>query len=268
MTNGTLLEGDCLQRLHELEDDSFQAIVADPPYFQVLLGEDWDNQWQSEEAYRDWFSRWVALAGTKLREDGLFYIFGQLGKREHVWLHVCAQSVQQLQFHDMLIWDRAVGYNERYDSFTPCYEMVLVLRKHREAKPYFDKDAVRLPYEPSVISTYLKDNRYKDLEARKIHLEKGKYATNILRVPSLKGQSREKIGHPSQKPIKLIRDLIRCATKPGDQVLDPFMGSGTTAEACEELGRTWVGIEALPKYVEMTNQRLALMRQEMELFHH
>jgi site-specific DNA-methyltransferase (adenine-specific) len=164
---------------------------------------------------------------------------------------------KEMQFHDMIIWDRAVGYNERSDSFTPQYEMVLVLRKSADAKPYFDKDAVRLPYEEEKIQTYLRDNRYKDKEARERHLRKGKYATNILRIPSLKGTSKEKIGHPSQKPIALINQLIAASTRKGDRVLDPFMGSGTTAASAEKLGRNWEGIESDEGYFGIAITRVA-----------
>ncbi len=248
--------GDCREKLTKLTENSFQAIIADPPYFQVLLGEDWDNQWKTEEDYLDWTKDWIKKSARVLNDDGLFFIFGQLGKREHLWLHLCSMATRILQFHDMLIWDRAVGYNERYDSFTPCYEMILVLRKTRDAKPYFNKDAVRISYDDETIKQYLKDKRYKDLEARKTHLEKGKYATNILRVPSLKGSSKEKVGHPSQKPIKLIEMLVMSATREGDAVLDPFLGSGTTAVACQNLNRTFVGIEIEQKYIEIAKERL------------
>ena len=248
--------GDCREKLKELTENSFQAIIADPPYFQVLLGEDWDNQWQTEEDYLDWTKDWIKKSARVLRDDGLFFIFGQLGKREHLWLHLCSMATRILQFHDMLIWDRAVGYNERYDSFTPCYEMILVLRKTKDVKPYFNKDAVRLSYDDETIKQYLKDKRYKDLEARRTHLEKGKYATNILRVPSLKGSSKEKVGHPSQKPIKLIEMLVMSATREGDAVLDPFLGSGTTAVVCQNLNRNFTGIEIESKYIEISKARL------------
>jgi DNA modification methylase len=251
-----ILHGDCLQILETLEPNSFQAIIADPPYFQVLLDEIWDNQWQSEEDYLAWTENWIRKAGELLKDDGLFFIFGQLGKREHSWLHLCSTASRIFRFHDMLIWDRAVGYNERYDSFTPCYEMVLVLRKQKDSKPYFDKDAVRISYNDETVKQYLKDKRYKDLDARKTHLEKGKYATNILRVPSLKGSSKEKVGHPSQKPLKLIEMLVSAATREGDKILDPFSGSGTTAFVCQNLNREFIGIEIEQKYIEMSKKRL------------
>ena len=254
--NGQIHRGDALDVLPTLQAAQFQSIIADPPYFQVLLDESWDNTWHSADDYLAWTLKWVRECKRVLRPDGLLHIFGQLGKREHVWLHTCSMLAREMQFHDMIIWDRAVGYNERSDSFTPQYEMILVLRHAEDSKPYFDKDAVRIPYEEDRIQTYLKDKRYKDMEARERHLRKGKYATNILRVPSLKGHSTEKIGHPSQKPIALINQLIASSSRKGDTILDPFLGSGTTAEAAQQLGRKWVGIELNRDYVEIAAKRL------------
>jgi len=254
--NGKIIAGDALQILPTLAASQFQLIIADPPYFQVLLEESWDNTWKSSDDYLDWMREWVHECKRVLRPDGLMYIFGQLGKREHVWLHTCSMLAKEMQFHDMIIWDRAVGYNERYDSFTPQYEMILVLRHVANSQPYFNKDAVRLIYEEEKIQSYLKDKRYKDMDARERHLRKGKYATNILRVPSLKGSSKEKIGHPSQKPIALINQLILSASKKGDAVLDPFLGSGTTAASAEVLGRKWLGIELNPEYRKMAKERI------------
>lgn len=253
---GQLIPGDALTILPTLPADHFQLIIADPPYFQVLLEHDWDNTWPSPEAYLDWTLAWLRECRRVLRPDGILYIFGQLGKREHVWLHLCSQAAREMQFHDLIIWDRAVGYNERSDSFTPQYEQILALRQTADTAPYFDKDAVRLPYDEATIQTYLKDSRYKDKAARERHLRKGKYATNILRVPSLKGTTKEKIGHPSQKPIALIQNLIASGSRPGDAVLDPFLGSGTTAAVAQQLGRAWVGIESNPAYVAMAAERL------------
>lgn len=235
-------------------------MVADPPYGNVLVDESWDTQWADTAKYLDWNKAWVAEAMRVLREDGLAFIFGQLGKREHMFIHLMSELSKAHQFHDLIIWDRAVGYNERRDSFTPAYEMILVLRKG--PNPKFNKDAVREPYSPEKIQTYLKDNRYKDRDARLRHLEAGKFATNLLRVPSLKGTSKEKCGHPSQKPIELINKLISCGSDPGDLVIDPFLGSGTTAVAAQSLNRRWLGIEINPTYVELAQQRLANLSAE------
>lgn len=262
---GEIICGDAVRSLDRFASNQFQLIIADPPYFQVLLEHDWDNTWESPEAYLDWTLQWVRACRRVLREDGLLYIFGQLGKREHVWLHTCSMLAREMQFHDMLIWDRAVGYNERYDSFTPQYEMVLVLRKTAESRPYFDKDAVRLPYDEETIRLYMRDKRYKDKVAREAHLRKGKYVTNILRVPSLKGASKEKIGHPSQKPIALINQIVASSSRRGDWVLDPFLGSGSTAASCEGMGRRWIGIESNQVFAEMAKKRIEALLVNPEL---
>ena len=255
MKTNRIIHGDALKELLKLPDSVAQSIIADPPYFNVLENEAWDTQWKTSADYLAWCDAWVAESMRVLREDGLAFIFGQLGKREHTFLHLMSRLSQQYQFHDLIIWDRAVGYDERRDSFTPQYEMVLVLRKGDKVK--FNKDAVRVPYDAKTIETYLKDKRYKDMDARRAHLEKGKYATNILRVPSLKGNSKEKCGHPSQKPLGLIEQLIACATDEGDLVLDPFLGSGTTAAAARRLQRQWLGIEKDADYIQIAQKRLA-----------
>lgn len=255
-TLGCIHAGDALQILPTLASEAFQLIIADPPYHRVLEKEPWDNSWKSDEDYLAWMCAWVRECRRLLRPDGLLYIFGQPGKREHAWIHACSRLALEMPFHDLLIWDRVVGYNQRRDSFTSQYEMILALRASPDVRPYFDKGAARTPYAEATVQTYLKDKRYKDMAARRDHLLRGKHATNILRIPSLKGSSKEKCGHPSQKPLALIDILIESSSRRGDLVLDPFLGSGTTAVSCEKLGRLWVGIEEEPAYVDLAQKRL------------
>lgn len=255
-----LISGDALEELSKLPEGCAQCVIADPPYFNVLEGEAWDTQWKSAGDYLEWCRQWAAQCMRVLRDDGLCFIFGQPGKREHTFIHLMSRLCGDHSFHDLIIWDRAVGYNERRDSFTPQYEMILVLRKGGGVK--FNKEAVRIPYDPETIELYLRDKRYQDREARLEHLQKGKFATNILRVPSLKGSSNEKCGHPSQKPLDLITKLILCSTDEGDTVLDPFLGSGTTAVAAEKLGRRWIGIESNPGYLAIASDRLSALREQ------
>ena len=255
MLSNQVICGDALAELRRLPTASAQLIIADPPYYNVLLDQSWDTQWKAVEEYLGWTQNWVGECMRILRDDGLCFVFGQLGKREHVFIHLMSELCRRYQFHDLIVWDRVVGYNERRDSFTPAYEMILVLRKGME--PKFNKDAVREPYSAGKIQTYLRDKRYKDRDARMKHLLAGKYATNILRVPSLKGSSKEKCGHPSQKPIDLITKLVACSTDRGDLVLDPFFGSGTTGVVATLLERRWLGIEVNPLFVELARHRIA-----------
>jgi site-specific DNA-methyltransferase (adenine-specific) len=248
-----IINGDSLEVMRQLPDSFARLVIADPPYFNVL-DESWDRQWRDAEAYLDWSLLWLSEAMRLLRDDGLLYCFGQLGKREHTFLHLMSLATRRWQFHDLITWDRVVGYNERRDSFTPAAELILVLRKNE--RPRFHKAAVREPYDADTIARYLKDKRYKDRGARMRHLARGKFATNIWRVPSLKGSSKEKCGHPSQKPIKLIERIVLSSSDPGDLVLDPFLGSGTTAVAAETHRRRWLGIEIDSNYVALARSRV------------
>jgi site-specific DNA-methyltransferase (adenine-specific) len=253
-----ILTADCLEILPEIEENSARLVIADPPYFRVLTSEAWDNQWADEGAYLEWALRWMRLAMRALMPGGLLYCFGQTGKREQVWLQLIARACAEFEYHDLIVWDRAVGYNERRDSFTPAYEMILVLRK-AGAVPFFDKDAVREPYNRQTQARYLKDKRYKNLMARREHLKRGKYATNVWRVPSLKGTSREKCGHPAQKPEEIIRRLVLSSSAPNDLVIDPFAGCGTVGAVCEKLGRRCLSIEINPHFAEIARQRSSKM---------
>lgn len=255
-SDNQIICGDCIDVMNSLDENSVRLVVADPPYFNVLRGESWDTSWKDEDDYLQWTKRWMRAAFRVLVPGGLLYCFGQVGKREHVMLHLMSQAAREYAFHDLIIWDRVVGYNNRADSFNPSYEMAIVLRKEG-APPCFDKNAVRESYSQSTRDKYLKDKRYKNLEARREHLQRGKYATNVWRIASLKGNSGEKVGHPSQKPLSLIDRMILSSSQSGERVLDLFCGSGTTSLAARNHERVFIGIDADEKYCEMARQRLS-----------
>ncbi|HEX9997877.1 MAG TPA: site-specific DNA-methyltransferase [Abditibacterium sp.] len=255
MQLNTIHTANCLDWMAQIANGSVHLVVADPPYFRVQLQHEWDNQWPDEAAYLDWSMQWLREAMRALVPGGLLYVFGQVGKREHVWMHLQSRACAEFGFHDLIIWDRAVGYNERRDSFTPAYEMILVFCK-AGASPRFDKDAVREAYDQKTQAIYLKDARYKNLEARREHLKRGKYATNVWRIPSLKGSSKEKLGHPTQKPLALIERLIASSSREGDVVFDPFCGSGTTLFAAKKHKRDYLGIEINAEYADLARRRL------------
>lgn len=258
----TILNADCLEVLPQIEENSARLVIADPPYFRVLTKEAWDNQWANEAEYVEWSLSWMRLAMRTLVPGGLLYCFGQTGKREQVFLQLMARACSEFEYHDLIIWDRAVGYNERRDSFTPAYEMILALRKPGAA-PYFDKDAVREKYDAPTQARYLKDKRYKNLTLRREHLKRGKYATNVWRIPSLKGTSREKWGHPAQKPEEIIRRLVLSSSRENDLIIDPFAGCGTVAAVCKQHNRRCLSIEINRKYVEIMQTRVTEIAPEI-----
>jgi DNA modification methylase len=78
----------------------------------------------------------------------------------------------------------------------------------------------------------------------------------ILDIPPLSPSSKERLGYPTQKPVALLDRILRVSSNPGDVVLDPFCGSGTTLAAAQRLGRTWIGIDNSPLAIALTQTRL------------
>ena len=99
-------------------------------------------------------------------------------------------------------------------------------------KYYFDLDAVRTKLDAKTLETYKRDKR---LIAE--NLDKGINPTNVWRIPRLNGNSKERVGHPTQKPVVLIERLVRALSFPGSTVLDFFAGSGVTTRVGVETGR-------------------------------
>lgn len=98
----------------------------------------------------------------------------------------------------------------------------------------------------------------------------GKQLRDVWDFPSCQGPERIKgkdgrSAHPTQKPLKLFRRLVEMSTKEGDLIVDPFIGSGTTAIASEELGRRWIGIDNNHEYIEIANKRLNKIKQQEKI---
>jgi DNA modification methylase len=106
-------------------------------------------------------------------------------------------------------------------------------------KYFFDLDAVRRPLDPATLEIYKRDKR---LNAES--LEKGINPTNVWKIPRLNGNSKERVGHPTQKPKELIERLVLSLSYPGSTVLDFFAGSGVTARVAIENGRHSISADA------------------------
>ena len=106
-----VIHGDVLAELTRLPANLAQAVIADPPYGNVLVETGWDTQWKHLSDYLEWCQAWTSQCMRILKDDGLCFIFGQLGKREHGFIHLMSQLCHSFQFHDLIIWDRVVGYN-------------------------------------------------------------------------------------------------------------------------------------------------------------
>ena len=241
-----LYRGDCLKILEDVvrrhPHGAFDLIFADPPYFlsnggitcksgrmaKVDKGA-WDKCRGAEENHE--FNRaWLSLCQKALKPDGTIWVSGTA----HV-IHSVGFALQQLGFkilNDVTWVKRNPPPNLSCRYFTHASETLIWAAKSAKSRHVFNYADMK------------KDNGGKQMKS----------VWDILPPAA----AEKKFGrHPTQKPLELLRRVIRASSKPGDAVLDPFMGSGTTGLAALELGRRFTGVELDKKYFALAKKRMA-----------
>ena len=227
-TASLLLTEDCVETLKKLPDESVQLILIDPPYNLDLA--DWDTY----ENYMDWAAAWLDESFRVLSKNGNLVIFGGTQFRDErsgdltEIIYYCRHNTKW-KLINTLIWYYKNGMSaHRY--FANRHEEVIWLSK--TDKYYFDLDSVRVKYSPNELKEALKDKRLIPE-----NVMKGKNPTNVWEIGRLNGNSLERVGHPTQKPLEIIRRFVKSLSYPGSIVMDFFAGSGTTGRVCIEEGR-------------------------------
>lgn len=242
---------DCCDFLRDLPDESVQLICIDPPYNLELAG------WDIYDNYIEWAAKWLDEAYRVLSKSGNMVIFGGIQFRD-------AKSgdlidiIQYVRHHtkfkliNTIIWYYKNGMSaHRY--FANRHEEVIWLVKSDNY--YFDLDAVRVPYSEEDLLLALKDKRLNPENTRK-----GKNPTNVWQIGRLNGNSKERVGHPTQKPVEIIERFIKALSYPGSIVLDFFAGSGTVGRVCIKEGRHCIMCDNDPASIDFFNKHLGLMR--------
>lgn len=244
---------DCLDLLAEIPDDSIQLIVCDPPY-NIQLAE-----WDDREDYSEWAARWLKESERVLAPGGNIVIFGGLqfqgeaGSGDLLTLMSHLRAGGRMRLVNLIIWNYPNGMSaQRF--FANRHEEIAWFAK--SDKYYFDLDAVREPYDEETKREYLKDRR---LRAESV--EKGRNPTNVWRMPRLNGNSKERVGHPTQKPRAVIRRLVRALSYPGSTVLDFFAGSGVTARVAIEERRDSISNDNSPTLQTYLERQLSDLDQ-------
>lgn len=242
---------DCCDFLRDLPDESVQLICIDPPYNLELAG------WDMYDNYIEWAAKWLDEAYRVLSKSGNMVIFGGIQFRD-------AKSgdlidiIQYVRHHtkfkliNTIIWYYKNGMSaHRY--FANRHEEVIWLAKSNNY--YFDLDAVRVPYSEEDLLLALKDKRLNPENTRK-----GKNPTNVWQIGRLNGNSKERVGHPTQKPVEIIERFIKAFSYPGSIVLDFFAGSGTVGRVCIKEGRHCIMCDNDPASIDFFSKHLGLMR--------
>jgi DNA modification methylase len=244
---------DCCDFLKTIPDKSIQLICIDPPYNLELAG------WDIYENYIEWAAKWLDEAYRVLADSGNMVIFGGIQFRD-VKSGDLIDIIQYVRHHtkfkliNTIVWYYKNGMSaHRY--FANRHEEIIWLAKTNNY--YFDLDSVRVPYPEKDLQLALKDKRLNPENTLK-----GKNPTNVWEIGRLNGNSKERVGHPTQKPVEIIDRLVKALSYPGAVVLDFFAGSGTTGRACIAEGRHCLMCDSEKTTVNYFSKHMDLVRQK------
>lgn len=245
----SILKGDCVAALEKLPDNSVDIVFADPPYNLQLEGEllrpdqsrvdavddHWD-QFDSFAAYDAFTRAWLLAVRRVLKPNGTIWVIGSY----HNIFRVGA-TMQDLGFWILndVVWRKTNPMpNFRGRRFQNAHETMIWASRDQKGKGYtFNYDALKASND--------------DIQMRSDWLFP--ICTGSER---LKNEHGDKL-HPTQKPEALLARVMLASTKPGDVVLDPFFGSGTTGAVAKRLGRNFVGVEREQTYIDAASDRIA-----------
>jgi len=244
---GQILRGDCVEAMKTLPDASVDLVFADPPYNLQLGGDlqrpdgsqvdavddDWDK-FDTFKIYDKFTKDWLKEARRILKPTGSLWVIGSYHNIFRVGAILQDEGYWIL---NDIIWRKSNPMpNFKGTRFTNAHETLIWAARDEKARYTFNYRAMKT----------LND----ELQMRSDWL-----------FPICSGQERIKRdgtkAHPTQKPEALLYRLLLATTKPGDVVLDPFFGTGTTGAVAKRLGRDWIGCEREDKYIEVAEQRIA-----------
>lgn len=259
MKINVLYFGDNLKVLAALPAGSVDLIYADPPFGTGRYMKNYDDRWFAAGAYESWLAPRLELCSAVLKPTGSIYAHCD-------WRMV--HSIRSILgglfvFQNEIIWYHPGGGLSKR-RFARKHDTILFYTKSNDYT--FNPDAVRQPYSASTIArlkTKLTNRRagrdYGDVTLN----PKGKHPDDVWQIPALPEASKERTGYATQKPLALLERIVKASSNPGDIVLDPFCGSGTTLAAADKLGRRWIGIDSSPMALSVASQRLELKESEI-----
>jgi modification methylase len=243
-----ILLGDCIELMNSLPEESVDVVFADPPYNLQLSGElhrpnnsrvdgvkeQWDR-FDSFAAYDRFTQAWLGAARRILKKNGTLWVIGSYHN-----IYRVGATLQDLSYWILndIIWVKTNPMpNFRGKRFTNAHESMIWCAKSKESRYTFNYEAMKA----------LND----DLQMRSDWV-----------IPLCTGQERlkddqGKKAHPTQKPEAILHRVILSSTNPGDVILDPFFGTGTTGAVAKRLGRRYIGLERDETYAAFAEKRIA-----------
>ena len=222
--------------LDGLPDMSIDLLLTDPPFYGIVQ-ESWDNQWRTLDEFVAWLDDIFTIAHGKLKDTGSLVFFGGIGRhRKHPLLQLIIRLEASYQYRNWITWGKKRAYGKKKD-YLFCREEILWFTRSDQFTfnvPYLDEKRGYSGYNPK----YPAKSEYKRV-------------TNVWSdITELLRPKR-----PCQKPEKLIARLVATHSNPGDLVVDPFAGYGTTGIATLAAGRRFQGCEIIPEDAAAADQR-------------
>jgi len=237
-----LIHGDCLEVMKHIPDESINLVLTSPPY----KADKEYEEWKSLNDYKKFVEEWTKLAIKILANNGSLWInlgYTKTGKNTTLPLSYLYFPIINISFIQEIVWhyEGGMSYKKRFTHRT-------------ERWMWFSKDTDNMTFNLDDVRD-LSLNRTKDKRNHPL----GKNPTDYWyfdRVVSGTGKVKEKTKHPCQFPEKMIERIILACSNKNDIVLDPFIGSGTTAKVALDLNRRFIGIEKEKKYYDIAKERI------------
>ncbi len=228
-----LMQGDVLEQLRQLKNESINLVCIDPPY--NMDKADWDSYGSGVE-FADWCESWLTECYRVLKSDGAIYVFGinrMLGHIQH--------RMDKIGFHyrNWITWDTIQGAGG--GLWVNRHEDILYFSKSKNT--FENSDSVKLERSEENVREY---------KGREYNF---KNPSNVWRFPCVDSQHIDRTEHPTQKPVELIDRIIKASCPDDGVVLDCFMGSGTTGVAAMQNQRKCIGIELNKNYIQLAESR-------------
>jgi len=238
---GHIVTGDAVEVLGGWPAECVDLVFADPP-FNIGYQYDAYRDRLPPKAYLDWTEAWIDACLRALKPTGTFWI--AIGDEYAAEIRVMMRERATLR--NWVIWHYTFGQNCK-KKFNRSHAHLFYFVKDPEAFTFnADDPSVRVPSDRQL--------KYNDKRAN----PKGKLPGDVWTFSRVCGTFKERVGwHPCQMPLALLERIVLACSKPGDVVLDPFAGSGTTLVAAARHGRRWVGVELSEKYARRAAKRVA-----------
>ena len=259
MRHDTIITGDCLEQLAKLPAGCADLVFADPP-FNIGYHYDVYDDKRVKADYLAWAEKWMCAAARVLKPNGSFFL--AIGD-EYAAEHKIRLDALGLTLRNWIVWHYTFGVR--------CSKKFN--RSHAHIF-YYVRDPKQFTFNPTDIRVpSARQTTYADVRANPL----GKLPddTWVLRpqesdehfredgdtwhLPRVCGTFRERTDHPCQMPESVLERIIRVATNPGDLVIDPFAGSGTTVAVAKKLDRRFIGIELSDVYADAVRKRIQMI---------